>query len=242
MSLTEGPVLHAGGDWALLQGTAEAGVGWHLVERAQCYCDCAHNSIYVLRSGRAGRLYSLQLRQGPSAPLHVYHRWRAHIMRSTIHSSPSNQHGSARRMSVCAKVRPQTTETIARSVCSMPADAHATGAEERYTMCRMNGEQGVRLGCPVHGLAICHADRSLPLIQRKDHPVHASPRLRPTQAGRGTSSSSLEGLEWSQTSADLCRNWLNSPSPYVGAIFQSGQQGFLPSLARLQHRAHAAWA
>ena len=28
---------------------------------------------------------------------------------------------------------------------------------------------------------------------------------------------------------------------YLGAIFQSGQ-GFLPSLARLQHRAQAAWA
>ena len=84
MALTEGPVLHAGDDWVLLQGTAEAGVGWHLVERAQCYGDCAHNSNYVLRSGRAGRLYSLQLRQGPSAPLHVYHRWRAHTVSNSL--------------------------------------------------------------------------------------------------------------------------------------------------------------
>ena len=75
-------------DCLLLLSSAQAGVGWHLVERAQCCCDCAHNSSKVLRSGRAGRLHSLQLRQGPSAPLYVYHFWRALLIAglSSLHA------------------------------------------------------------------------------------------------------------------------------------------------------------
>ena len=123
---------------------------------------------------------------------------------------------------------------------------------------KINGQQGlplvsvsgVRQGCPLSptlfGLLADGLHRFLQPAAAADG-LAVGPDLMVTDLGYADSDKTVvmemtgqqsAGGSWSCGGQALRQV---SEVRYLGAIFQSGQ-GFLPSLARLQHRAQAAWA